>query len=145
MNYKGHLTGGIITSTLVAGGSLFLSGYDWVVAGVCWITTLIFSLYPDLDISSKPSGYAYIMGIPMITALWYTEHSLEALLLALFITIPKVFPHRGLVHTLKFGVLASLCWIFILISFYGVSYYFIGVASMLGFTTHLILDKHIRI
>lgn len=144
MNYKGHLIGGIVTSTLVAGGSFVYSG-DFIIAGVSAITSLIFSLYPDLDVASKPSRYAFLLGIPSILALIYMEYHFEAILGFVFISLPKAFPHRGLVHTLKFGLLASMCWLTIISTFINIEHYYVILSGFIGYTTHLSLDNHIRI
>lgn len=145
MNYKGHRTCGIVIAIPVAIIACIFSGCDWITTLVCAFTAFWFALYPDLDIASKPSRYAYIVGIPTSIYLIYTEHILQGILTILFITVPKIFPHRGLVHTLKFGLLASLCWIYMIEPFVDINTYFVGVSAMLGFVTHLILDRHIRI
>ena len=144
MNYKGHLIGGIVTSSLVAGGSFVLSG-NLVVAGVSALITLMAALYPDLDVASKPSRHAFLLGIPTILLMIYLGYYIVAILLFLLISIPKMFPHRGLVHTLKFGVLVSVCSWYIINPFLDISYYYVLGSSLLGYMTHLILDKHIRI
>ena len=144
MNYKGHSIGGVVTSLLVAGGSFILSG-DLVIAGVCALTTFVFALYPDLDVASKPSRHAFWIGIPIILALVYYEYQFEAILTFLLISVPKMFPHRGLVHTFKFGILASVCLFYILEPFIDIEFYYIIVSSFVGYATHLILDNHIRI
>jgi len=146
MNYSGHLCGGIVASTIVAGASLFYSPTDYILAGICTTTTLIFSLYPDLDTSSTPSKYAFILGIPLMGVLIYLNYYMQAFLLLMFISIPKMFPHRGLVHTLRFGLFASIIWIFILkILPININYLYIGISAIVGYMTHLILDSHVRI
>jgi len=145
MNYGGHLAGGILTSTLVVGGSLFYSGMNFTIAGICGLTTLIFSLYPDLDVASKPSRYAFIIGIPLIIYLGYQRLYLEAILSLILIGLPKMFSHRGVVHTLKFAALVSLCWMYILKPFITIEYYYIGISTLVGYMTHLILDNHVKI
>lgn len=145
MNYKGHLIGGIVTSTLIAGATFVYSGLDFAIAGVSALTTLMFALYPDLDVASKPSRYAFTLGIPAALALIYFQYYIEALLVFLFISIPKMFPHRGLVHTIKFGILAAVCWLYILKPFIDIEYYYIIVSGIVGYLTHLALDNHVRI
>ena len=146
MNYQGHLYGGIATSAIVAGTSLFYGHTDYSVSIVCAATTLVFSLYPDLDTSSTPSKYAFILGIPLIVWFIFKTHYIPAFLSLMFISIPKMFPHRGLVHTLRFGLFASIVWFFILqVLPVNIEYIYIGVSSLIGYMTHLILDSHVRI
>jgi membrane-bound metal-dependent hydrolase YbcI (DUF457 family) len=56
-----------------------------------------------------------------------------------------MFPHRGLVHTLRFGFLATLCWIFILNPYVHPNMVFTLIAGMIGYFTHLLLDSHVRL
>lgn len=144
MKYKGHLYGGILTSLLLAGG-LFTYKHDWETIGICGITSLIMSLYPDLDIASKPSRYAYILGIPAIIALAYFGLTLQAILLFTFIAVPKAFPHRGFVHTLRFGLIASTCWMVLLYPFVVVEEIYVIGAGLVGYFTHLLLDNSVRL
>jgi len=146
MNYSGHLCGGIVTSTIMTGASLVYSGMNFVLAGICGITTLIFSLYPDLDSSSTPSRHAFIVSIPIICLLIYLHHYIEAILLLILIVVPKMFIHRGLVHTLKFGFGSSIVWFFILnLLPVNIPYLYIASSTLIGYMTHLILDSHVRI
>jgi len=145
MNYAGHLTGGLITAGIVGGTSFILSGLHPVVGAVCAATTLIMALYPDYDIASTPSKQAFIVGIPAVIILALMHHLNQAILVLLFISVPKMFPHRGFVHTLRFGMIASFCWYSIVHPFIHVNLFFMMTAGMVGYLTHLILDRHVKI
>lgn len=145
MNYKGHATGGAVVAIVATIVSYIYGGYDYITSAMCGVTAFVFALYPDLDIASKPSRYAYLLGIPAILYLIYETYYLVALLIFLFITVPKMFPHRGLVHTIKFGVVAVACWMYCIALFLDVNMYYILGAGMIGYLTHLISDKHVRL
>jgi len=144
MNYKGHLTVGLITSVGVVGSFLALTD-NLIESLVCGITTLVFSLYPDLDTASKPSRYAFVLGSISILYFFSVESYIAMILTFLFIVIPKMFKHRGMAHTLKFGLLASVCWLHILMQIIEVENTYIIASGMIGYLTHLILDKHVRL
>jgi len=145
MNYAGHLTGGLVSAGIVGATTLAVTGFHHpIVAGVCAITTLVMALYPDLDIASIPSRMSFMIGIPAIIILILLHQLPQALALLAFITVPKMFPHRGFVHTLRFGLMATLCWIFILNPIHP-NLVFTLVAGIIGYLTHLLLDSHVRL
>jgi len=145
MNYAGHLTGGLVSASVVGATTFVMSGLNIGIGVTCAITTLVMALYPDFDIASTPSKHSFIIGIPTIILLMILHKTTQAMLVLGFIAIPKMFPHRGLVHTLKFGLLATICWIYILNPYMHVNMLFMIVAGMIGYLTHLILDNHVRL
>ena len=145
MNYAGHLTGGLVAAGIVGATSFVMSGLNIGIGAVCAVTTLVMALYPDFDIASTPSKYSYIIGIPAIILCMFFNKIQTAMLILAFIAVPKMFPHRGLVHTLRFGALATICWIFIFNPYLHVNLMFTFIAGMIGYLTHLLLDSHVRL
>jgi membrane-bound metal-dependent hydrolase YbcI (DUF457 family) len=145
MNYAGHLTGGLVSAGIVGCTSFVMSGLNISIGALCAVTTLIMALYPDFDVASTPSKYSYIIGIPTIIGCMYFGKIFTAMLVLAFIGIPKMFTHRGFVHTLRFGFMATICWILILNPYIGVNVMFTLIAGMIGYLTHLLLDSHMRL
>ena len=143
MKFEGHLNDGIVVELITLGVTTIVS-LNAMTGVVCGLVALVMSLYPDLDVASKPSRYAFIVGIPAILYFIYVGAYLQAVLTFLLIATPKAFPHRGLVHTLKFGMGATACLYFIIDHYTNAGMILIGGAGMLGYMTHLILDNHIK-
>ena len=149
MNYAGHLTGGLVSAGIVGATTLAVTGFHHpIVAGVCAITTLVMALYPDLDNASIPSKQSFIIGIPAIIILMLLHHVPQAMMVLAFIAVPKMFKHRGFVHTLRFGAMATVLWIILLSSlshYIPMNYIFIFISGIIGYFTHLLLDSHVRL
>lgn len=144
MNYKSHLNGGIIASCFTAGGFLILS-LNPIIALICGLVTLVMSLYPDLDTSSKPSRYFYIAGIPTAIYLFYTGQIIPASIVTGLLVIPKFFKHRGFVHTIRYGIIASACIGYMLFPLVGIwALWMIIGSGIVGYMTHLVMDGHVR-
>ncbi|MFM8454509.1 MAG: metal-dependent hydrolase [Gammaproteobacteria bacterium] len=106
MNFRGHLIGGAVSGLALV---LPLAGFyqAQMPGGVgssmhfkLLGTTLIFSLFPDLDIQSIPQRWFYRSILILLLYLGY----LEAYKLALFVSIVAILPllsgHRGWTHRL---------------------------------------------
>lgn len=145
MNYTGHLIGGVVSATIIGGTSIYLTDFNYITSAIYSAITLGFALYPDLDIASKPSRFAFAIGIVLIPYLVYIGELSQALVLFLLIGLPKIFPHRGIVHTLKFGLLATLGVWYLIDPYTDINMYFVMISGMIGYMTHLILDKHIKL
>lgn len=148
MNYAGHLTGGLVSAGIIGCTSFVMSGLNLSIGALCAVTTLIMALYPDFDTASTPSKHSFMVGIPAIIILGLLHRIPEALMLLAFIAVPKMFKHRGFVHTLRFGAMATSLWIIILSPlnhYIHMNYLFIFVSGMIGYFTHLLLDSHVRL
>jgi len=148
MMYAEHLIGGLVSAGIVGGTTFVMSGLNPLVAGVCAVTTLVMSLYPDFDNASIPSKQSFIIGIPAIIILMLLHHVPQAMMVLAFIAVPKMFKHRGFVHTLRFGAMATVLWIILLSSlshYIPMNYLFIFISGIIGYFTHLLLDSHVRL
>lgn len=145
MNYKEHRNAGIGVGVILSVIIGYLTSFDIKSVLLTFWTTLIFSLYPDLDIASKPSRYSMIIGIISTIYLYYINNIEAMMILIGFITIPRLFKHRGMVHTIKFGILATYAWFYFINLFTYVNIYYIMIPGIIGYITHLLLDNNIKI
>ena len=145
MMYRGHCIGGFITSIMVSAGVMLYTS-DITIALIAIAVSFVTALYPDMDTGSKARRHLTILGVLGASILaWLGGYEAVIGIILLLLTIPNLFKHRGMVHTLKFGLFVSYC-IFLGISFvYEIHYGYVITAGMLGYLTHLILDRHIKL
>jgi len=122
MNAKGHLTTGLIVSTIVF-VMLLLLGYIQLnilnIIIIC-IISVLFCLLPDIDHPISTITYFFfgvgILGVSLITiddyfslGLPYLGNILIASVILLVVTFifAKFVKHRGFVHTIWFGALCA--------------------------------------
>lgn len=123
MNFKGHVTGGIIVGTLLAASALALNEplnnislggiplgdstlgdpslnmfAALILLGKIFAVTLFFSMFPDLDISSIPQRWFYRALFIILLVMAYKEFYEEATLLALISITPLLDHHRSWTH-----------------------------------------------
>ena len=133
-NFNGHITGGIITSTISI-GSMFYYTNNYITSIYAGLITLIFSLYPDMDIHSKSNRYLSLISLITVIILhYYFKLDNIAWVIAILTIIPSIFKHRGFAHSLIFMVILTSLGVY----YIGILGYFISI----GFLTHLTLDKH---
>ena len=147
-NFNGHFTGGLIASCI--GTSIAVIGNQhmhWMLSiedcAFIWSSTLFFSLFPDIDIKSKPSKIFYTAFFIGLCYLYLTKRFETATILSMLAITPQMTKHRGFFHY-KITALLIPAYTFIL---YGQHYmtlhtavamYFAGVV---GYFTHLLLDN----
>jgi len=144
MNFKGHSVGGIISATVVTIGC-YTTSQSIQHSILYGITTYLFSLYPDLDIKSKSQKIWLIIGIIISGYLMSINDINHGFVMIGIFIIPQLFKHRGIVHTLKFGAVISYAWYYVLYGFINIDLMYTMVSGMIGYTTHLLLDKHIKL
>ncbi len=109
MNFKGHITGGIITGAAITATAILLSGplaipAPPLVLVQIFAVALFFSMFPDLDISSIPQRWFFRGVFVMLLLLSYYDRYEEATLLALIAITPLLDHHRSWTHNV-FSVL----------------------------------------
>lgn len=162
MNFKGHITGGIIAgatltvSAVALGEPLGLPAPPWVLAQI-FAVTVFFSLFPDLDISSIPQRWFFRGIFVLLLVLGYYEYYEEATLLALVAITPLLDHHRSWTHhvlsALLFPVVLACLyeylltknqffqqWSFERIVFHLQTHLWLVIACIAGWYTHLFLD-----
>ena len=117
MNFRGHLTGGLIAGGIATGVSLG-AGYvslntesiqQFVAQPFHWegeiqtligiyVTTLFMALFPDLDIGSIPQRW-FFRGIFLLLVILYFQRQMELFSFFAFVAIlPVMHKHRGWTH-----------------------------------------------
>lgn len=107
MNAQGHLIGGLGAALAVEVGALGLGWAQWPpgepeAVTLAWslpLTAFLMSLFPDLDVGSKPQRWYYRAALPVLVWLHFTGRDLAFVLLALFSLLPLVHRHRGWTHS----------------------------------------------
>ncbi len=145
MNYGAHKIAGAISS-LGVGAYLYSEQTSMLTIAISAISTYIFSLYPDTDIKSSSSKTIYMLGLPFVIYLFAVNHLVLAFLLCLTLAIPLFSDHRGFTHTLVSLILNSVIWGYIInVTNPNIPFNVIVFSSAIGYITHLILDRHIKI
>jgi len=148
--YKKHILGGVIffvpLSFII--GLLFdyenLNNLEFLLqVGILLSITLLFSLWPDVDIKSKGQLIFYRIFIVVDLLLIVFQKHQEAAYLGLFAMIPLISKHRGWTHTYMatFLIPSPFLWIPILytgsFSYQGLAYY---LAAIAGYLSHRFID-----
>ncbi|MCF6157716.1 MAG: hypothetical protein E3K32_03895 [wastewater metagenome] len=165
MNFKGHITGGIVSGTILASATFllkdFFGGADPLqsVLSIFGIT-VFFSLFPDVDIGSVLQRWFYRAIFIILLYLGYQKQYELATLIAIIALTPILHHHRGWTHSYiaAFFVPVSLACLYeyILIKdhqsytwstrqIYGYmqDHMWVIIACIFGWCTHLLLDSQI--
>jgi hypothetical protein len=154
MNFKAHLTGGVITATAVTSLSyILLGGRDNPISytEVLFFSCLFMSLFPDLDTASIPQRYFYTSLLVIIPYTYLKLPPDYLFVLSMLSVLPLVHKHRGWTHWKITPVLISL----ILLVFYDrskgvyeiseksllINYSMFTLSIISGHYTHLLLDS----
>ena len=148
--YKKHIFGGVLFFIPLAFilGLFFdydnLSNLEFLLqVGILLSITLLFSLWPDVDIKSKGQLIFYRIFIVIDLALILFQKHQEAAYLGLFAMLPLISKHRGWTHTYlaTFLIPSPFLWLPILytgkFSYSGLAYYLAAVA---GYLSHQFID-----
>ena len=139
MDFEGHVTTGLIASSAVAGGALFI--LEPVMAVHVFVASMIFSLYPDLDTGSISRRVLSLLFAAATVVLYREGFHESALGMLVLMIVPNFFKHRGFTHTI-FGMI-----FFVGIYYTSVGYCIgfedlwpIAVGGIVGYSTHLLSD-----
>ncbi len=144
MNYKEHLTGGIGTAILPAGVAYYNTGWEqvWLV----YLTSVIFSLFPDMDTGSKSRRHLILLGAIPAAYFGFNDMMIPLYSLLALMIIPTVFKHRGFTHSMVGMIVFAGIYFNMLDRSIGmVSPEAYALAVETGYLTHLILDNHWRL
>lgn len=150
-NYKGHLTGGLITFLVIFVAStqvMFLShpnfANNFVSNFFLYLSfCLLGSLFPDIDTKSKIQRYFYIFIFLIIIYLIVSKEWITLSILTPVILLPLIVHHRGIFHKPWFLLFISIS-ILILVqshSDYNMKHAIIACFFFItGWMSHIILD-----
>ncbi|ACF13254.1 membrane-bound metal-dependent hydrolase [Chloroherpeton thalassium ATCC 35110] len=149
-SYKGHLFGGALffipLSVVLV---LFfdyntLSKFEFLLqVGILFSITLLFSLWPDVDIKSKGQliFYRFFVGVDVVLIL--TQKLQESAFLGLFAMLPLIGRHRGWTHSLWAAFLIPTPFLFLPLFYAGKPLYFgmpYYLAALFGYISHRFMD-----
>ena len=143
-NFKGHLTGGLIISSINTLTFTYL--YNIKTGIITGITSLLFSLYPDMDIKSHSQRIVTAILTTLIIYFLYNNYNATyTAFVGFLIIMPMLHKHRGYNHSIINGFVLCLIWLGILSAFFTIDLnkdYIYNIALLSGYWTHLILDRH---
>lgn len=151
MNYRGHITTGILFGAATATGLAFTplargltTGQKVADAASVVCLAALFSLFPDIDIKSKGQMLFYRLFLLFDGYLLVREMYKEAAVLGFLTLLPIISRHRGWTHTIFSAILIPspllLAPMYLAKSWGaldGLPYYLGAVA---GYVSHLIAD-----
>ncbi|MBF0279224.1 MAG: metal-dependent hydrolase [SAR324 cluster bacterium] len=162
MNFKGHITGGIITGAAITSTAIFLSKPLGIpapplVLGQIFGVALFFSMFPDLDISSIPQRWFFRAIFAVLLGLSYYDYFEVATLVALVSITPLLDHHRSWTHNvisvLLFPVVLACIYEYLLskerffdqwsadqVANHLSNHIWLVIACVSGWYTHLTLD-----
>lgn len=140
MNKSGHILFAIIFFLIVyiiLNENYDLNTYNFIVA---FIISMFYALLPDLDLKKsfiRKKIDILIISVIIILSVFYFLGNQEVLIfIAILLGVEAVFTitkHRGVMHSLAFGVIISMPWLLINTAFF--------IFALSGFISHLIADK----
>ena len=161
MTWKGHLAGGVLVSAGVAAAAAGSGGRPGPNVAL-FATTLFFSLFPDLDTSSRPQRWFYKLVFAGLLYLAWAGEYRSATAVAVLALLPVLDHHRGWTHHRLSPVAAVATaaagyawwqqegsgfgeWFAVLCGLpFGLEMQFAG-AALAGWYTHLFLDGLFRV
>ena len=140
-NFKGHSNAGAVAALAAGGIGLVTFTLPQALAGA--LATYCFALFPDLDTKSTPSKIFYILIIGVLSLLFFQGFYKQATVVAIFAVIPQILNHRGFLHSFMASLLIPLGLLALFAL--GIAPFrlaiFLTLCGVLGYWTHLLLDK----
>ena len=120
MDKSGHLyLGGALGVILILLTHYLYSWFPFTInnVGIMVAVIYVYSLLPDIDTRASTIVWTFIpIGIVAVAAAYFLNNNLMMIggigLLAVTFIAAQFFPHRGYTHSLLFGILVSLPWIY---------------------------------
>ncbi len=106
-NYKGHLSGGLLTALLLLYALSWWVSFSLLHAIQLVFVALLGSLFPDIDTKSQGQLLAYRLLAILLIILVVQQRLALALACSAFAMVPLIVHHRGLFHRVWF--IALLC------------------------------------
>lgn len=141
MDHKGHLFLGTASGTILIllthyfyGWFLFTINNLGVMVGVIYV----YSLLADVDTRASQIVWTFIpIGIIAVAGAYFLNNNLLMIggisLLAITFIAAQFFPHRGFTHSIIFGIVVSLPWIYFSWNY--------SVLAFICYYSHLIADE----
>lgn len=149
-SYRGHLWGALIffipfVILLIFFFDFYRQPLPMLLAQVVILLgiTMLFALFPDIDIKSKGQRIFYLIFFCVDILLIATGHWREAAFLGLFAMLPLITEHRGWTHSFWAALIIPLPFLLLPIWFAkagwkaGLPYY---LAAVTGYLSHRFMD-----
>ncbi len=146
-NYKKHIAGGFAGYLIIL--SLIIKSYNpTLTTALQWLlSTIIGSLFPDIDTKSKFQKIFYFGLLILFIILTIQNNSNLLIFISFLGLIPLVVNHRGIFHKLWFILLLSALIIFVTNLYAPAKIEFISLNLLfflIGVISHLWLDLGIK-
>ncbi len=146
-NYKKHIAGGFASYLILL--FLLIKSYNpSLITSLQWLlSTVIGSLFPDIDTKSKFQKFFYFSLLIIFIFLTLKNNSELLILLSFLGLIPLVVNHRGIFHKLWFILLLIAITLFLTNLYAPDKIEFIGLNLLfflIGTISHLWLDLGIK-
>lgn len=152
-NYRGHLVGGLVVTTVYACAVMFapleqMAEYahllnDWQLLAAVFVIGMLFALFPDVDTNSKAQDIFFFIAFPLQALLVWNQQFQAAAYLGLIAMLPIVTHHRGWTHAKWAMVVVPLPIVLLPYlandKLLGISLVYYG-AAVAGYFSHLLLD-----
>jgi len=141
MNKAEHLfIGGVLGIILVLLTHYFLDWFNFNLLNIGFLIIIIYvySLISDVDMKNSTITWTFIpIGLIAIIAGYYMNNQIFLLggigLITVTFIAAQFFPHRGFTHSILFGIVVSLPWIYF-------SWHY-SLLAFICFYSHLIADE----
>lgn len=141
MKYRHHASIGLLVASISTATTLAV-GFEPMVFPIVFF----FSLFPDLDTDSIPRRWSYRILFLILVYLGYMQLYKEAYFLSIISITPLLDKHRGWTHQ----IWAPIAFVIALIVFYDsfiseakLDYWRLYLAIIIGWYTHIFLDRPI--
>lgn len=154
MNFKGHVTGGLVASSAVTAASIVILGGDSIpITSPEVIFSLCFfmSLFPDLDTASIPQRWFYRLLLPILIYIYLYQDKDFLFTLSFLSITPLIDRHRGWTHWKSTPFIVSFLALYSYDLSHGiyaieknkliVNYILFILSVVIGHYTHLLLDS----
>jgi hypothetical protein len=154
MNFKGHVTGGLATSFVLAVTSSLVLGpqhLNITSSEVIFTVCFFMSLFPDLDTNSIPQRWFYRILLFVMPIIYFTGQIDYFFIVSFLSILPLIHKHRGWTHWKITPFIIGIATLyfydkekgfyFIKYGDLALNYFFFLLAVVLGHYTHLVLDS----
>ena len=99
MNFRGHVVGGTVVGFSMSAMVIATSPANVFAAGIAFLSTILMSLFPDLDVASVSQRWFYRVIFVLLIALYLTDQMEGFVILTFLSFLPLIDKHRGWTHS----------------------------------------------
>ena len=146
-NFNGHYKGGLVGASVSMISIVSLGETNYINICAVGLSTLTFSLFPDIDIKSTPSKIFYALFLVYLAVLYHLEQYKLATLSSMIAISPQITKHRGIFHSHYAAILIPIYPIYFYYNDSITKSLFLSLwaAGTFGYYIHLALDKKLKL